>query len=117
MVDDFFLGFAGHAHTMNELEIDPQRELELRESRNSPEEAQKLAGMLLDKLEKDLSDGGYGLEDVKLLILYLSYRGEPVGKDTAICERILRAIENRFKKHAANQLRLIGHTTGGELEN
>jgi len=117
MVDDFFLGFAGHAHTMNELEIDPQRELELRESRNSPEEAQKLAGTLLDKLEKDLLDAGYGLEDVKLLILYLSYRGEPVGKDTAICERILRAIENRFKKHAANQLRLIGHTTGGELEN
>ena len=24
MVDDFFLGFAGHAHTMNELEINPE---------------------------------------------------------------------------------------------
>jgi hypothetical protein len=116
MVNDFFLGFAGHAHTMNELEIDPQRELELRR-RNSPEEAQKLIGMTLDKLEKDLSDGGYGLEDVKLLILYLSYRGEPAERDTLICGTILRAIENRFKKHAANQFRLIGHTTAGELEN
>jgi len=116
MVNDFFLGFAGHAHTMNELETDQQNEVELRR-RNSPEEAQKLTGMILDKLEKDLLDGGYGLEDVKLLTLYLSYRGEPAEKDTLICGSILRAIENRFKKHAANQLRLIGHTTGGELEN
>jgi len=116
MVNDFFLGFAGHAHTMNELETDQQRELELRR-RNTPEEAEKLIGMVLDKLEKDILDGGYGLEDVKLLILYLSYRGEPVEKDTLICGSILRAIENRFKKHAASQLRLIGHTTGGELEN
>lgn len=116
MVNDFFLGFAGHAHTLNELETDQQRELELRR-RNSPEEAQKLVGMIIDKLEKDLSDGGYGLEDVKLLIMYLSYRGEPAEKDTLICGSILRAIENRFKKHAANQFRLIGHTTAGELEN
>jgi len=116
MANDFFLGFAGHAHTMNELETDQQRELELR-SRNSPEEAQKLVGMVLDKLEKDLSDSGYSLEDVKLLILYLSYRGEPAEKDKLICGTILRAIESRFKRHAANQLRLIGHTTGGELEN
>ena len=116
MVNDFFLGFAGHAHTMNELETDQQRELELR-GRNTPEEAQKLTVMILDRLEKDLSDGGYGIEDVKLLILYLSYRGEPAEKDTLICGSILRAIENRFKKHAASQLRLIGHTTGGELEN
>jgi len=116
MNNGFFAGFAAHAHTMNELETDQQRELELRR-RNSPEEAQKLIGMILDKLEKDILDGGYGLEDVKLLILYLSYRGEPIEKDTLICGSVLRAIENRFKKHAANQLRLIGHTTGGELEN
>jgi hypothetical protein len=116
MVNDFFLGFAGHAHTMNELELDPQKELELR-TRNSPEEAQKLTGMILDKLEKDLSGCGYGLEDVKLLILYSSYRGEPAERDTLVCGSILRAIENRFKKHDASQLRLIGHTTSGELEN
>jgi len=116
MTNDFFLGSAAHAHTMNELETDQQKELELRK-RNSPEEAQKLIGMILDKLEKDALSSGYGLEDVKLLILYLSYRGEPKEKDTLICSSILRAIENRFKKHAVNQLRLIGHTTGGELEN
>lgn len=116
MVDDFFLGFAGHAHTMNELELDHQRELELRR-RNSPEEVQKLTGMILDKLEKDLSGSGHGLDDVKLLVLYSSYRGEPAEKDTLICGSILRTIENRFKKHDVSQLRLIGHTTGGELEN
>jgi hypothetical protein len=116
MVNDFFLGFAGHAHTMNELELDHQRELELRR-RNSPEEAQKLVGMILDKIEKDLLGSGYRLEDVKLLILYSSYRGEPAEKDTLLCGSILRAIENRFKKHDASQLRLVGHTTGGELEN
>jgi len=116
MKDDFFAGFATHAHAMNELETDQQRELELRR-RNSPKEAQRLVGIVLDKLEKDVLDSGYGLEDVKLLILYLSYRGEHAEKDTLICDSILSAIENRFKKHAANQLRLIGHTTGGELEN
>jgi len=116
MDNDFFLGFAGHAHTMNELELDPQKELELR-IRNSPEEAQKLTGMVLDKLEKDIVDSGYTLEDVKLSILYLSYRGELAEKDTLICGSILRAIENRFRKHAASHLRLVGHTTGGELEN
>jgi len=116
MNGNFFMGFAAHAHTLNELETDQQRELELR-NRNSPEEAQKLVGMALDKLEKDLLDSGYRLEDVKLLILYLSYRGEPAEKDTLICGTILRAIESKFKTHAANQLRLIGHTTGGELEN
>ena len=116
MNGNFFMGFAAHAHTLNELETDQQRELELR-NRNSPEEAQKLVGMALDKLEKDLLDSGYRLEDVKLLILYLSYRGEPAEKDTLICGTILRAIESKFKRHAANQLRLIGHTTGGELEN
>jgi len=116
MVNDFFLGFSGHAHTMNELELDHQRELELRR-RNSPEEAQKLTGMILDKLEKDLLGSGYGLEDVRLLVLYSSYRGEPADKDTLVCGSILRAIENRLKKHDVSQLRLIGHTTGGELEN
>jgi KaiC/GvpD/RAD55 family RecA-like ATPase len=116
MNDGFFVGFAAHAHTMNELETDQQKELELRR-KNSPEEAQKLIAIVLDKLEKDITDGGYGLEDVKLLILYLSYRGDPAEKDTLICGSILRAIENRFKKHVAPQLRLIGHTTAGELEN
>jgi len=116
MTDDYFLGFAAHAHTMNELETDPQRELELRR-RNSPEEAQKLTAMTLDELERSLSSSGYGLDDVKLLILYLSYRGEPLEKDKLICGSILRTIENRFRKTPANQLRFIGHTTAGELEN
>ena len=115
-MDDFFMGFAAHAHTMNEMETDQQRELELRR-RNSPEEAQKLIGTILDKLERDLLKSGYRLEDVKLLILYLSYRGETTEKDALICRSILGAIEDRFKKNAANQLKLIGHTTGGELEN
>jgi len=116
MSDDFFAGFAARAHTMNELETDPQKESELRR-KNSPEEAQKLIGMTLYKLEKDLSTGGYGLDDVKLSMLYLSYRGEPADRDTAVCETVLNAIENRFRKHTANQLRLVGHTTAGELEN
>jgi len=116
MDDYLFMGFAAHAHTMKELETDQQRELELRR-RNSPEEAQRLTGTILDKIERDLLKGGCSLEDVKLLILYLSYRGEPAEKDGLVCRSILGAIEDRFKKHAANQLRLIGHTTGGELEN
>ena len=113
---DFFLGFAAHAHTLNDVEIDPQRELELRR-RNSPEEAQKLVGLSLDKLEKDLLTSGHGLDDVRLLILFVSYRGEPAEKDNLICGSMLRAIEGRFRKSVANQLRLVGHTTGGELEN
>ncbi len=116
MVNDFFLGFAGHAHTKNEVETDQQREVELRR-RNSPEEAQKLTEMALDKLEKDLSSSGFNREDVKLLVLYLSYRGEPLEKDTLICDSILRSIEKRFRRTPADQLRLIGHTTAGELEN
>jgi hypothetical protein len=40
MTDNFFLGVAGHAHTMNELELDQQKELELRK-KNNPEEAQR----------------------------------------------------------------------------
>ena len=116
MDDHFFMGFAAHAHTINELETDQQRELELRR-RNSPEEAQKLIGMALDKIERDLLKSGCRLEDVKLLVLYLSYRGETAEKDALICGSILRAVECKLKKHGASQLRLIGHTTGGELEN
>jgi len=117
MVSDFFLGFAGHAHTKNDLYVDPNSETELRKS-NSPEEAQRLTEIVLDKLEKDISNAGYDLKDVKLLILYLSYRGETEEKDRLICERILGVIEGRFKGHTLpNQLRLIGHTTAGELEN
>jgi len=101
---------------MNELELDHQREMELR-GRNSPEEAQKLIGMILDKLEKNLSGSGYDLDDVRLLILQSSYRAEPAEKDAQVCGSILRAIETRFKKHDTSQLRLIGHTTAGELEN
>ena len=116
MTDDFFLGFAAHAHTRNELETDPVKEGELRR-KNSPEEAQRLAEMVLGKLENDISNSGYSLDDVKLLVLYQSYRGEPAEKDTQICGSVLGAIENKFKKRAANQLRLVGHTTAGELEN
>jgi KaiC/GvpD/RAD55 family RecA-like ATPase len=116
MNDDFFMGFAAHAHTLNELETDQQRELELRK-KNNVEEARKLVKMVLDKIEKDLLKSSCSLKDVKLLILYQSYRGETEEKDSLICKSILKAIEDRFKKHDANQFRLIGHTTGGELEN
>jgi len=119
MVNDFFLGFAGHAHTRNNLETqpDPNNEIELRK-RNTPEEAQRLTEAILDKLEEDISSAGYDMKDVKLLLLYLSYRGEPGEKDQLICESILKTIDKRFKGHTAeNQLRLIGHTTAGEIEN
>ncbi len=115
MTSDFFLGFAGHAHTKNEIGIDPNNEMELRK-RNSPREAQRLIEAVLDKIEKDISNARYDLKDVKLLILYLSYRGDTEKKDRLICERILEVIEKRFKD-TANQLRLIGHTTAGEIEN
>jgi len=115
--NDFFLGFAAHAHTKNELGFDQVKEEELRRA-NCPEEAQRLTGMVMDKLEKDISKSGYGLDDVKLLVLYLSYRGEPKEKDAIVCESILGSIRERFEKRSAlNQLRLVGHTTGGELEN
>jgi len=116
MDNDFFQGFAGHAHTMNELETDQQRESNLRR-KNSPEEAYKLTEMILDKLEQDILDSGYDLANVKLLILYLSYRGEPAEKDTLICRSILKSIEDRFRKHDSNHFGLIGHTTAGEYEN
>lgn len=117
MANDYFLGFTAHAHTKNRLETDQNKETELRR-RNNPEEAQTLAEAALAKLQKDISESGYGLKDVKLLILYLSYRGEPETKDKIICEKILNTIEERFRKHTAtNQLRLIGHTTAGEIEN
>ncbi len=115
--DDFFLGFAAHAHTSNELELDQVKEEQLRR-KNSPREAQRLTEMVLTKLETDISEAGYSFDDTRLLILYLSYRGESEEKDTAICESILRTIEKRFNAQSAKgQLRLIGHTTGGELEN
>jgi KaiC/GvpD/RAD55 family RecA-like ATPase len=117
MVGDFFLGFAGHAHTRNDLEADPNKSSQLRKE-NNVEEALRLTEAVLDKLEKDVSSAGYDLKDVKLLILYLSYRGETEEKDRLISENILKAIENRFKgKTASDQLRLIGHTTAGEIEN
>jgi KaiC/GvpD/RAD55 family RecA-like ATPase len=117
VVSDFFQGFAGHAHTKNEIIIDPNSEIELRKT-NNPEEAQRLTEKVLDKLEKDISSTGYDLKDVKLLILYLSYRGENKEKDHLIIERILRVIEERFTgRMAPNQLRLIGNTTAGEIEN
>jgi len=117
MVNDFFLGFAGHAHTKNDMDFDPNNEIELRKT-NTPEEAERLTEVVLDKLEKDISNAGYDQKDVKLLLLYLSYRGEPGDKDRLICESILKTIDKRFKGHAAgNQLRLIGHTTSGEIEN
>jgi KaiC/GvpD/RAD55 family RecA-like ATPase len=117
MASDFFFGFAAHAHTRNELETDEEKERELRR-KNSPQEAQRLTGLILNKIEKDVKGAGCGLEDVKLLLLYSSYRGEPVEKDRLICESILRTVEDRFNGHVAPcGLRLIGHTTAGELEN
>jgi hypothetical protein len=114
---DFFLGFAAHAHTKNELGFDQVKEEELRRA-NCPEEAQRLTGIVMDKLEKDISKSGYGLDDVRLLVLYLSYRGEPKEKDAIVCESVLGSITERFEKRSAsNRLRLVGHTTGGELEN
>jgi len=115
MVNDFFLGFAAHAHTRNEIETDVNKETDLR-SENSPKEAQKLTGRVLDKIETDISTAGYALKDVKLLILYSSYRGDSDDKDRRICESILQTIEMRFRNQA-NHLRLIGHTTAGEIEN
>jgi KaiC/GvpD/RAD55 family RecA-like ATPase len=117
MVSDFFLGFAGHAHTRNDLEADPTKDVQLRKG-NCVEEAQRLTGAVLDKLEAEISEAGYRLPDVKLLILYSSYRGDTEEKDRSICESILGAIEKRFKgKSGAEQLRLIGHTTACEIEN
>jgi len=117
MVNDFFLGFAGHAHTKNDFIVDPNIEIELRK-RNSSEEAQRLTEAVLDKLEKDISNAAYDLKDVKLLILYLSYRGESEDQDKLLGEGILKVIDKRFRGHTAeSQLRLIGHTTCGEIEN
>jgi len=115
--NDFFLGVAGHAHTKNEIGLDQIKEEELRRA-NSPEEAERLTGMVMDKLEMDISKNGHGLDDVRLLVLYQSYRGEPKEKDSAICESVLSVIRERFEKRSpSTQLRLVGHTTAGELEN
>jgi hypothetical protein len=117
MVDDFFLGFVGHAHTRNDLEADPNRAIQLRQE-NSTQEAQRLVEKVLDKLEKDIANSGRDLRDVKLLVLYLSYRGETVDRDRLISESVLEFIDRRFKGHTSeNKLRLIGHTTAGEIEN
>ena len=117
MADNFFLGFAGHAHTRNDLEADPNKAIQLRKE-NSVEEAQRLTEAVLNKIEREISDAGYDQKDVKLLVLYLSYRGETEEKDRLISESILKTIEKRFKgRAAAEQLRLIGHTTAGEIEN
>ena len=115
MNDDFFMGFAAHAHTLNELETSQQKEFELRK-KNSLGEAKKLVEVVLSKIERDILRSSYSLEDVKLLVLYQSYRGETAEKDARICRSILKAIEDKFKGHNSN-LRLVGHTTGGELEN
>ena len=115
--NDFFLGFAGHAHTKNEVGLDQVKEGELRRE-NSPEEAQRLTEIVMDKLEKDISKSGHGLNDVKLIVLYQSYRGEPKEKDSIVCESVLGTIRERFEKRSGStQLRLVGHTTAGELEN
>jgi hypothetical protein len=115
--NDFFSGFAAHAHTRNEIGLDQAKEEELRKA-NSPEEAQRLTGMIMDKLENDITKSGRELEDVKLLVMYLSYRGESKEKDLIISESVLGSIRERFgKRSASNELRLIGHTTAGELEN
>jgi hypothetical protein len=117
MTDDFFLGFTGHAHTRNDLVPDPNLALQLRRE-NSAKESLRLTQTVLDKIEGDISGAGYNLKDVKLLVLYLSYRGDTEDKDRLISETILKAIEERFKgKAPAEQLRLIGHTTAGEIEN
>lgn len=114
---DFFLGFSAHAHTRNELITDPEKEVELRR-RNSPKEAQKLTDLVLNKLERDISESGCDLKDVRLLILFLSYRGGSQEKDKSIIESIMRTIEKRLRKYkVVNKARLIGHTTAAELEN
>lgn len=117
MTNDFFLGFAGHAHTRNDLVPDPNLALQLRRE-NSAKEALGLTEIVLDKIEGDVSGAGYNLKDVRLLVLYLSYRGDSEENDKLISETILNAIEERFKaKTGPEQTRLIGHTTAGEIEN
>ena len=75
MANDFFLGFVGHAHTRNDLVPDPNLALQLRRE-NSTKEALKLTEAVLDKIESDISSAGYDIKSLKLLILYLSYRGD-----------------------------------------
>jgi len=117
MADDFFLGFAAHAHTRNDLVPDPNLATQLRKE-NSPEEARRLAEAALGKIEGDISAAGHGLKEVKLLVLYMSYRGDTAERDRLISEAVLKAVEERFRgRTAAEGLRLIGHTTAGEIEN
>jgi hypothetical protein len=117
MADDFFLGFAAHAHTRNDLVPDPSLAIQLRKE-NSVEEGRRLAETALNKIEGDIIGAGHALRNVKLLVLYVSYRGDTAEKDRLISEAILKAIEERFRGKAAPEgLRLIGHTTAGEIVN
>lgn len=117
MSKDFFLAFAGHAHTQNGLAVTGDNEKDLRKH-NKNKEAHELAVEALNKLEEDISNAGFSLTDVKLLVLYLSYRGDTEKRDEDICRTILKTIEERFEKAGAReQIRLIGHTTSGEIEN
>lgn len=112
-----FLCFVGHAHTHNELEIDRSSEMKTRKT-NGKNEARRLTTSVLDKIEKEISEVGYTLRNVRLLVLYLSYRGNTEGRDREICETVLKTIKERFEAdEATQQLRLIGHTTAGEIEN
>ena len=96
MSEDFFLGFPSSAHTKNDLVADPNLALQLRKE-NSTQEAQRLTSLVLDKIEDDIISAGYELKDVKLLILYVSYRGDTSERDKLISESILKTIAERFK--------------------
>ncbi|MDD1776106.1 MAG: hypothetical protein LUP94_01990 [Candidatus Methanomethylicus sp.] len=118
MAENFFLGFVAHAHTRNDLIADPNLSLKQR-GVNNIEESQRLTELSLGKIEKDLFEAGFDLKDVKLILLYLSYRGDTEEKDRHICEKVLETIDKRFngKVGEAGSIRLIGHTTAGEIEN
>ncbi len=117
MADDFFLGFAAHVHTRNDLVPAPDLALQLRRA-NSAGEARALTETALKKIEGDISGAGCTLKDVKLLVLYVSYRGDTPEKDQLISEEMLKAIWERFRGRTAPEgLRLIGHTTAGEVVN
>lgn len=117
MAGDFFLGFAAHAHTLNDLVPDPNAAMKIR-GQNSPAEAKRLAEAALDKIEADLAAAGHALSDVKLLVLYMSYRGDSAEKDRAIGGAVLGAMGERCRgKAAPGGVRIIGHTTAGEIEN
>ena len=64
MAGDFFLGFAGHAHTKNEIGTDPNSEMELR-NRNNTKEAQELTESIFDKIEGNCLSLKEGFEKIK----------------------------------------------------